>query len=400
MDPQEHYTVISADTHAGGSHAQYREYLSKDYLEDFDAWRGRYKNPFKDLKDDRRARNWDSEIRWAEQEADGVVAEVIFPNTVPPFFPSFVLFAPPPRPEDYPHRLEGIRAHNRCLADFLAEYPERRAGIGQVFTNDLDDAIADATWIKEHDLRGGVLLPNPGPDVDWLPKMYDKALDPLWAALSDLDIPVHIHGGTGNPNYGRNPIAPLLILTETVFYSQRPLAHMLLSGVFERFPKLKFVITELGCSWVPTLLNQLDTAALNLKAGRTGEMRLPEELNLPMLPSEYFARNCWVGASQPRPADLAAGQTLPPDRFMWGSDYPHEEGTHPFTREHLRQVFAHLDPAETRRYLSENAAALFGFDLEALAPLARLHGPTVAEVAQPLTELPEDANQALIAGAV
>ena len=85
---------------------------------------------------------------------------------------------------------------------------------------------------------------------------------------------------------------------------------------------------------------------------------------------------------------------------MWGSDYPHEEGTHPFTREHLRQVFAHLDPAETRRYLSENAAALFGFDLEALAPLARLHGPTVAEVAQPLTELPEDANQALIAGAV
>ena len=43
------YTIISADTHAGGSHAQYREYLESKYLEDFDAWRGRYKNPYKDL---------------------------------------------------------------------------------------------------------------------------------------------------------------------------------------------------------------------------------------------------------------------------------------------------------------------------------------------------------------
>lgn len=66
----------SAYTHAGGSHAQYREYLSKDYLEDSHACVD--KNPFKDLKDDRRARNWDSEIRWAEQEADGVIVEAIF----------------------------------------------------------------------------------------------------------------------------------------------------------------------------------------------------------------------------------------------------------------------------------------------------------------------------------
>src|SRR5216110_77493 len=66
------YTIISADTHAGGSHAE--------YLEDFDAWRGKYKNPYKDLKNtDLRVRNWDSERRWKEEESDGVVAEVIFP---------------------------------------------------------------------------------------------------------------------------------------------------------------------------------------------------------------------------------------------------------------------------------------------------------------------------------
>ena len=55
-----------------------------------------------------------------QQLRDGVVGEVIFPNTIPPFFPSFVLSAPPPKPEDYDHRLAGIRAHNRWLVDFCA----------------------------------------------------------------------------------------------------------------------------------------------------------------------------------------------------------------------------------------------------------------------------------------
>ena len=115
MASSQHYTIISSDTHAGGSHAQYREFLDKKYLDDFDAWRDRYKNPFKDLGDQRRYRNWDDEMRNGQQDADGVVGEVIFPNTVPPFFPTFVLFAPPPKAEDYEHRLAGIRAHNRWL---------------------------------------------------------------------------------------------------------------------------------------------------------------------------------------------------------------------------------------------------------------------------------------------
>ena len=44
------YTIISSDTHAGGSHADYREYLDPAYVEDFDAWRNKYKNPFRDLQ--------------------------------------------------------------------------------------------------------------------------------------------------------------------------------------------------------------------------------------------------------------------------------------------------------------------------------------------------------------
>src|SRR5262249_41767860 len=109
----EHYTIISADCHAGGSHEMYREYLDRAYLDDFDAWRAKYKNPFSDLRGSRRTRNWDDDLRNGQLEQDGIVGEVIFPNTVPPFFPSFVLFARPPKPSEYPHRLAGLRAHNR-----------------------------------------------------------------------------------------------------------------------------------------------------------------------------------------------------------------------------------------------------------------------------------------------
>src|SRR5918997_495555 len=96
----ERYTIISADCHAGGSHGAYREYLDPAFHEDFDAWRGRYKNPYKDLGDTRRLRNWDNEMRNSQQEADGVAGEVVFPNNGPPLFPHLVLFAKPPTHEE------------------------------------------------------------------------------------------------------------------------------------------------------------------------------------------------------------------------------------------------------------------------------------------------------------
>ena len=153
------YTIISADTHGGGNMAAYREHLDPDWRDEFDAWRGDYKNPFRDLQGDGRSRNWDSDRRLAEQEADGVVAEVVFPNTVPPFFPTGALVARPPTPEEFPRRLAGIRAHNRWMAEWCAEQPVRRAGMAQIFLNDLDEAIADVRFAAEHGLRGGVLLP-------------------------------------------------------------------------------------------------------------------------------------------------------------------------------------------------------------------------------------------------
>src|SRR3546814_10837431 len=91
-------------------------------------------------------------------------------------------------------------------------------------------------------------------------------------------------------------------------------------------------------------------------------------------------QNVWMGVSTPGAADLAVRHEIGIDRFMWGSDYPHDEGSHPYTREHLRSRLSGIAPAEVRKILSENAAQLYGFDLEALAPLAAQVGPAVAEL--------------------
>ena len=386
----ERYTVISADCHAGASHATYREYLDPAFHADFDAWRGKYKNPYKDLGDNRRLRNWDNEMRNSQQESDGVVGEVVFPNTVPPFFPSFVLFAKPPTDEEYAHRRAGVLAHNRWLEDFCGDFPERRAGVGQIFLNDIDDAIADATWIAEHGLRGGVLLPNIAPDVKWVKPLYDPVYDRLWAALQDLDIPVNVHSGSGNPDYGPYPTSMLLYINEVVFYTQRPFVQLCLSGVFERFPRLKFVMTEAGCAWVPGMLDQLDRVIRGIReTGATGEIRYGDDHVLPRDATDYFHQNCWMGVSQPKPEDVAARHQIGLDRFMWGSDYPHDEGTHPYTHEHLRARFHDVPVDEVRMMLGGNAAKLYDFDLDALAPLASRVGPRVADVASPVDHEPE-----------
>lgn len=400
-DGNDRYTVISADTHAGGSHTMYREYLEEKYLDDFDAWRDKYKNPFSDLGDQRRLRNWDTEMRTRQQDEDGVAGEVIFPNTVPPFFPSFVLFARPPKADEYEHRLAGIRAHNRWLVDFCAEQPERRKGIGQIFINDIDDAIDDVRWIKDHGLTGGVLLPNVPPDVDWVKQLNHPDYDRLWAVCQELDVPINVHGGTGTPAYEPLPSSALMMIAEVPYFSRRPLIYMLLSGAFERFPGLKFVLTEQGCAWLPELVQYLDGHLESIRAnGAIGELRFKPEHILPKNASDYVRQNCWFGLSFPLKADLdAAVATVGIDHVMWGSDYPHDEATSPYSTIALRQVFHDWDPADVRKVLTENPAELYGFDVDALAPVAERIGPTVAEIAQPVTELPAEANMALLRNA-
>jgi len=388
----DHYTIISSDCHAGGNHAQYREYLESDLVEEFDAWRGRYKNPFRDLQDDGRSRNWDDGRRIADQAADGVVAEVVFPNTVPPFFPTGVVIAPAPTPEELPLRLAGIRAHNRWLADFVAAHPARRVGQAQIFLNDVDEALADITWCREHGIRS-VLLPGASPDTPWIEPLSSPVYDPIWALCQDLDVPVtHHSGGSGIPKMPDLPIKNLLFVMETGFYANRAMWHMIWGGVFERFPRLTLVLTEQGSDWVLPLLRRMDGLYAQMKRGRIGELGVPADAVPSMSPSEIFARNIWIGASFPSPSDASMFPEIGLDKIMWGSDYPHHEATSPYSKESLRRSFPGWSEADMRKILAGNAAHVYGFDLDALAPLAAASGPTVAELAEPLEAVPAGAT--------
>ena len=66
--------------------------------------------------------------------------------------------------------------------------------------------------------------------------------------------------------------------------------------------------------------------------------------------------------------------------MMWGSDYPHPEGTWPHTQERLRETFDGVPEPEVRAILGENAARVYGFDLAALASEAERVGPRPADL--------------------
>jgi len=385
------YTVITSDAHAGASVQAYRDYLDAEHQALFDEWREGYKNPQRKHIGSKKHKNWDATERIADMDTEGVAAEVIFPNTVPPFFRTSVLICGNPSVDDYPLRLEGIRAHNRWLVDFQNEYPERRAGIGLVYLNDIDEAIKDVKWIAEHGLRGGILLPHVPDDCTHILPLYASEYDRFWDVCQDHDVVLNHHGGTGNPEYGMYPVSLPIRLMETGWYSTRSYGHLLLAGVFERYPDLKYIITEAGCAWVPERLEHLDRIWAMVRTGAVGEFQFDSSSMPPEPPSTYAKTNCWYGASSASPNELRDRHVVGPERICWGTDYPHYEGTYPDTRLALRHVFNDIDESEARMMLGENAADLYGFDMTALAEIVAKIGPTDEEIRVPLAddEFPE-----------
>ncbi len=386
------YITITADTHAGAAVDAYRDYLDPEHRADFDDWRGSYRNPAKKHVGSKKTKNWDSAERRADLESDGVVGEIIFPNTVPPFYGTAFHISPPPTPEQYRRYRAGTQAHNRWLVDFCAEEPERRAGIGLIHLNDVDDAIEDVQWIAEHGLRGGVLLPLPSPSDVHLQPLNHPAYDRLWAAIQDCDLVINQHSGQGSPAYAKGQGEKALWAMEMPFFVQRGFTHLIMGGVFERFPRLRYILTESGCAWAPKLMKQMDAMYLAWKMGAIGEIDTSTDPALQELPSFYAKRNCWYGASFPSPSDIAGRDEVGIDKILWGNDYPHYEGCYPYSRENMRFALSDLDEGDVRKILGENAAALYGFDLEALRPAADALGITPELVREPLGEIPADST--------
>jgi predicted TIM-barrel fold metal-dependent hydrolase len=408
----ERYTVISADCHGGAQLHEYRDYLPARYLPDFDDWARDYAIPFEDLRGPEGYRNWDHDRRVSELEHDGIVAEVIFPNTIPPFFPTASLLTQPvpPTAGELDARWVGLQAHNRWLADFCGRLPGRRAGVAQIMLHDVDAAVAEICWAVDAGLTGGVLLPGAPPGSGLAP-LYAPDYEPIWAICEELGVPVNHHSGSavpvmGDPSVGED-LAHVMFLLEVTWWAHRALWHLIFSGVLERHSDLQVVFTEQGTAWLPETLATLDYFFARMggtsgpgRSGKGGAVGSQEAewggsvvADLSLTPSEYWARQGHVGSSFLRPAECQLRDAVGVDRIMWGSDYPHHEGSYPYSLEALRLTFAGVDSVEVQAMVGGNAAALYGFDLDALAPVAARVGPRVADVAQPLDAIPPDAER-------
>ena len=116
----------------------------------------------------------------------------------------------------------------------------------------------------------------------------------------------------------------------------------------------------MGCAWIPPharAARRRDRAACAATA-RSASCASTARTCLPRSATEYFQQNCWVGVSQPGPADVrAALGPIGIDRFMWGSDYPHDEGTVPVHRASTcARCSTTSTPEELQQILGGNAA--------------------------------------------
>jgi predicted TIM-barrel fold metal-dependent hydrolase len=308
---------------------------------------------------------WDATVRLKELEADGIAGEVIFPQMAP-FGAGLMQYRNPVDPE---LNLEGNRAYNRWLADFCNTNPGRHAGVAIINVDDIEVSCQEVRNAKEAGLWGGVLIPT---STGEYPFYHHPRYEPLWAVCEELGMPLQSHSGW-SPDYGDVPGATAMFISEVDMWAHRPFTALLWGGVFERHPNLKYILTETGCSWILEILRVLE-----FKADNPIFKHFTKDLSLSA--TEYFQRQCYIGASFMPDHEGRDRHRIGLDKLLWGSDYPHLEGTWPNTMDYLRQTFGDYPESETRALLGTNSAEVYGFDLEQLLPIADKIGPALSDI--------------------
>jgi predicted TIM-barrel fold metal-dependent hydrolase len=316
-------------------------------------------------------------------QADGVVADVIFPQGVVPFadYPSQPGMLPTIGYVASPElQAVGCRAYNRWLAKFCDANPGRHAGVGVMPIRDVEAAVHEVEWAHAAGLRAMSLPPISDTAYAYF---NDPRYEPIWDTCERLDLPLDTHGASTR-FYGHGADSMSISLAEVDFFGRRALWFLIFSGVFERHPNLRTVFTEQRAGWVAPTLEYLD----DIYQARINGIAA----TLPRTPSSYFATNVYVGASFLSAAEAAARHEIGITHLMWGSDYPHPEGAWPWSRESLRRACAGMSDREMRLVLGENAIACYGFDAGLLQRAAEQVGPTIAELREPPGETPADAH--------
>ncbi|HUQ39903.1 MAG TPA: amidohydrolase family protein [Acidimicrobiales bacterium] len=259
------------------------------------------------------------------------------------------------------------RAHNRAMVDFCS-VDDRLLPVGYVPLGDLDGAAAFAAEAIGLGCKALMV-------ASACPRSHSPShlgLYGVWAAAQEAGVPIVFHVGGGgrllDPNYFSNgrPAVPDFHGGAENFRSvdfmaipyppMQTLATMIIDGVLEAFPDLKFGVIEQGASWVPGWMRAMDAA---LDAFSKNEERLQA---LSMRPSDYVVRQVRVTPYPHEDAGWIVANTGP-EVCMFSSDYPHVEGgRNPLAR--FERSLATIDDAARDRFYAANFADLMGRALE------------------------------------
>jgi predicted TIM-barrel fold metal-dependent hydrolase len=280
---------------------------------------------------------WDPEARLADQDRDGVGAEILYPTV------GMLLCTHP----DFDYKHACFQAYNTWIAEYCAAHPERLLGIGQTAMRSVEDGIADLERIKALGLRGVMMPGNPA-----LGDYDDPIYGPFYDAAADLGLPLSFHILTSAGDQKRTRGPRLNAFMTIIRGCQDIIGAFIFGGVFERHPRLKLVCVEADAGWVPHFMYRMDHAYDRhrywLPAG-----------TLTRKPSEYFRdhvyttfQDDWVAF---KVTDLCNVR-----RLLWANDFPHSDSTWPNSQALLAAHAAHLPAADRARVLHDNVAELYG----------------------------------------
>ena len=285
---------------------------------------------------------WDPQPRLVDQERDHLRAEVIYPGG---FGLQFF------HVQDAEYQREIIRVYNDWISEFCSAAPDRLLGSALLpMRGPVEWAAEEAERIAGMKGIRTILIPA---EVE---RSYAHSdYNPMWDALQDIGLPVSTHSGTGTGEAIFAKIERLgtgLGVTDNkVLQPMRAMADLIWGAVPQRYPQLRFVVVEGGIGWVASLLGFMDHW--------WNDHRHWMEPQLDEAPSTYFKRQFWATFEDDR-AGILTRELVGVDRLMWGSDYPHTEGTFPYSQEQIMRDFMGVPEAEVYQMVTSNAAQLYG----------------------------------------
>jgi predicted TIM-barrel fold metal-dependent hydrolase len=349
------------------------------------------------FRDGQWAGAWDRDVRLAQMDREGVAAEFVFNG----YFRATDLFfnvSNTVYPVDVAQA--GVRAYHRWLAETFGADRDRLLLVGTVGRClDVDEVVRETAWVADNGFAA-TYAPGFTSHPDLVP-LDDPSWEPFWALCADRGLPLVVHGGYGfEPGFSYGSLTRVYTevrdaggsdedavraLRSGVFNDgfftdlrgRQVLWRLMLSGVFDRHPGLRLMMTEVRADWVPAALRSLD------RIFEEHRDTIPAQRK----PSEYWERHCMAGLSFMHRSEIEMRHEIGIETLSFGRDYPHTEGTWPNTKDYLRTLFAGLPEDEVRLILGENLARFLELDLAHLAPLVDRIGLGIHEVLDPAVDL-------------